>query len=98
MKNQELNPKPENVEEPREKGLDETTCSALLAAGFKPYRPHHKVGAMSQNLSNVRGLNKYYRTQTAWWVSPSGEIVNWEEALNSLPNAQEKPCDGKAQI
>jgi hypothetical protein len=88
MNQNQTESKPPSVEEPRDKGLDETACSALLAAGFKPYRPDHKVGAMSQNLSNVRDLNKYYRTQTAWWISPSGEIVNWEQALNSLPNDQ----------
>jgi hypothetical protein len=81
-----LGPKPIIPQQPSGKGLDETTCSALLAGGYTPYRPHHKVGAMSQNLSNVRDLNEYYRTQTQWWVSPSGEIVNWEQALSSLPN------------
>ena len=80
--------KPAKQEQPASKGLDETICSALRAAGFTLYRPHHKVGKMSQNLSNVRDLNKYYRTQAAWWVSPTGEIVNWEQAVNSLPNKQ----------
>jgi len=84
--------KPQAVEQPADECLDETICSALLAGGFKPYRPHHKVGAMSQNLSNVRKLNKYYRTQTAWWVSPCGEIVNWEQALSSLPTTKPDAC------
>ena len=86
MNQSQTESKPPRVEEPREEGLDETACSALLAAGFTLYRPHHKVGKMSQNLSNARDLNRYYRTQTSWWVSPSGEIVNWEQALNSLTN------------
>jgi hypothetical protein len=90
MNQNQTESKPTNAEQPTDEGLDETTCSALLDAGFKLYRPHHKVGVMSQNLSNVRDLNKYYRTQTAWWVSPSGEIVNWEQALSSLPNSQDQ--------
>lgn len=56
----------------------------LSAAGFKPHRPRHKVGPMSQDLATVRKLNKYYKTQLDWWVSPSGEIVSREQALKTI--------------
>jgi hypothetical protein len=94
MNQNQTETKPTDAKQPTDEGLDGTTCSALLAGGFTPYRPHHKVGAMSQDLSNVRDLNKYYRTQTAWWVSPSGEIVNWEQALSSLPNVKVQELSG----
>ena len=96
MNQNQTESKPQDVKEPRDEGLDETDCSALLAGGFNPYRPHHKVGVMSQNLSNARDLNKYYRTQTAWWVSPSGEIVNREQALKSLPNVDSTRAENKS--
>ena len=59
-------------------------CEELLARGYKLYKVKHKIGYMSQNLSRVRKLNKFYGEQRHWWVSPTGDIVHWTKAMDEM--------------
>lgn len=63
-------------------------CEELLARGYKLYKVKHKIGLMSQNLSKVRKLNKFYGEQQHWWVSPTGDIVHWTKAMDEISKHQ----------
>jgi hypothetical protein len=60
----------------------EDDCKELVARGYALHKARHKIGYMSQNLSRVRKLNKFYSEQKHWWVSPSGDILHWTKAMS----------------
>lgn len=64
---------------------DTETAAKLLANGYELYRRKPlKPGIFRQTKEAVDDLNDYYETQTAWWVSPAGEIVHWMKAMEEI--------------
>ena len=63
---------------------DSETVAKLLAKGYKPHRPKHKPGGISRDPEDIKFLNRYFKKQMDWWVSPSGEVVHCKKAMEGI--------------
>jgi hypothetical protein len=74
MQNQEPLPKPDTVEEPREEGLDETTCCALWES----------IETAPKNGTEILVWREDAGTMLARWISPAEfmtekELQDWSD-------------------
>lgn len=63
---------------------DAETAAKLLANGYELHRPKFDNKGFRHAPEGTSNLDAYYEKQTAWWVSPAGEIVHWMKAMEEI--------------